>query len=287
MSEFIVRSLQQNDLPEMHLAFQKAFSDYQVNLKLDYQTFEIRMLGKLNISFPASFGVFRGNELVAFVFHSVNDYLGITTLYNGGTGVIPSLRGTGLIKRLYDEVILFMKEKKIRRSTLEVITTNEPAIKRYATVGFERLRTLKCFKLIHPAKASQNLGYNVKVTNQPNWDEYLNIASYEPSFIDTFNQLPFNLKHEVTLEYNGRNGLQGFLIFQPHLGRISQMAVRKEDRLKGIGKKLISKAYELSKVKQLTLLNVDEGEFEMINFLTGMGFENQLDQYEMELILES
>jgi ribosomal protein S18 acetylase RimI-like enzyme len=56
-------------------------------------------------------------------------------------------------------------------------------------------------------------------------------------------------------------------------------------RRKGIGTILMAEAHDLSQNKGLTVLNVQENNKGVISFLTSIGFVNEIDQYEMEMIL--
>ena len=47
----------------------------------------------------------------------------------------------------------------------------------------------------------------------------------------------------------------------------------------------MSKACELSHNKSLTVLNIEKSEQEIISFLSNIGFANEIDQYEMEMVL--
>ncbi len=282
--DFEIRSLQIQDLDQMYTAFLEAFSDYQVNFAISREQFNRRFLGKLNLDFKYSVGAFHHGNLVGFIFHTINNYQGRPMLYNGGTGVVPPMRGKGIVSHLYNNVKKLVSEQEVPFSVLEVITTNNRAISAYEKVGFEIARTLKCFKLTRAPDTEINHQIYLKVSQTLAIDQY-KFGDYEPSFIDTLQQLKQN-PNESVIEayYNGQ--LVGYLILQTHLGRISQLAVDKAFRHKGTASTLVSKAWEISENKQLTLLNVDESEFEMINFLTNRGFENQLDQYEMIMRLK-
>ena len=281
-SNYTIRTLEREDLDQMYSTFLEAFSDYQINFNLSKEQFDRRFLQKLNINFDLSVGAFFEGKLVGFVFHAVNQYRSETMLYNGGTGVIPKHRGHGLVAKMYQLIKSSMIENRIERSVLEVITKNEKAIKAYEKVGFEALRVFKCFKLTKKLTERLNPSILINKKEKPVFNDYLNLVDYEPSFIDTFPQLENN-PNELVLEAYTDNQLAGFIVFQPLLGRISQLGVDKKLRKQGIGYSLIKETQELSNNRQLTLLNVDEEEFDMINFLTNRGFENQIDQYEMFL----
>ena len=281
MSDIIYRPLTLSDLGQMHMAFNEAFSDYQVNFQLDKQTFNKRFLQKLNISFPHSWGAFLGERLVGFIYHTINIYQNQLILYNGGTGVIPEYRGKRIPDNLFKHAFREVQHDEVTGSVLEVVTDNARAVKTYKKVGFRELRRLKCFKLLKAEELTHTFhGYRVKTNTNPDFRNYQPLVSYEPTFLDTFSQLQYNLPNEQFIEFWDNDLLVGFIAFQPHLGRISQIAVRQDYRQQGIGTQLISEAYQNSS-RSLSIMNIDENEFEMISFLVNIGFENQLDQFEM------
>lgn len=101
--------------------------------------------------------------------------------------------------------------------------------------------------------------------------------------LDSIEQLYFNLKNETVLEAIIEKQVVGYVIFQHKLGRITQLAVKKTYRQKGIGTRLISEIQNLSDVKPLAVINVEENEQTILYFLKKLGFKNQINQWEMEL----
>ena len=103
--------------------------------------------------------------------------------------------------------------------------------------------------------------------------------------MDSTEQLKHNLKNETILIAEIDQKIIGHLVFQPKLGRISQLAVHPNHRYKGIGHSLLAECQKQSFVSNLTLLNIPEAELETIEALEAMGFENEIDQFELELII--
>lgn len=286
MNPYQVRPLQSSDLKQMHRSFLEAFSGYPVSMKVSYPVFRERMLRKLNINFDLSFGAFSGEKLVGFVFHSLNDYRGSRTVYNGGTGVIPGHRGQGLAVTLYNAFRPVAKTVAAR-CLLEVITTNHYAINTYEKAGFERRGLLRCYKLQNaPAvEVSKGESFSFATGSLQNTEKYRQLDSMEASFADSFAQLVYNEDAESVLECYSENKLVGYLIFQATSGRITRMAVAPDFRRKGIGGWLMHRAYAVAESKNLTVINVPDEAKNIQDFLLTLGFENQIDQWEMELAL--
>lgn len=271
-------------ISELHQGFNTAFSDYVIPFKITPEAFYNRFFYKLNIQKELSPVVIE-DEVIGFIYHTINRYKGVQTLYNGGTGVHPDFRRKGLAEKMYEFILPQLVKTDAERIVLEVITTNERAINLYKKLGFNYLQTFKCFKWKNQIPAHIDLEISIRKVNDFNPEKYAGLVDFSSSFIDTFHQIPFNIKNEMLLEAVGNDKLLGFILFQPALGRISQLGIDKSHRNQGIASILLHQARSLSEKKELTILNIPEEENEMIRFLENKGFVNELDQYEMELRL--
>lgn len=276
------RQLEPNDLLQMHRTFLEAFEDYTLNLQLSYDQFVNRILNKLQINYGYSIGAFSGNKLVGFLFHAINYYDEKMMAYNGGTGVIPGHRGNGLTKQMYDELIPSLKEN-VEAIVLEVLQSNETAINTYRQIGFKETRIFDSFKLAHDIKANPIPEFQISKIKDLKPD-YKSFGDMSPSFGDTLAQLCHNVKNELIIEVSYQNIAVGYIVFQPALGRISQLAVKNEFRQKGIGRNLI-RAAQIYSMKPLTVMNVNQTDARTIDFLKAIGFNHSLTQFEMQLSL--
>ena len=109
-----------------------------------------------------------------------------------------------------------------------------------------------------------------------------NFSDFEPSFIDSSEHIKRG--YEKVLLAKDDSEILGYLIYQPHLGRISQLAVDRIHRQKGVGEALLYKAQSDAK-KALTIMNIPDDEMGFDAFLKKCGFQNQVNQFEMELII--
>lgn len=284
---FYLRSLKPLDLTEMYIAFLDAFSDYPVSFKLTKEQFVRKFVEKLKIDFSLSIGAYDYDALTGFIFTSVNHYEGKLTAYNGGTGVRPNYRGNKLTIQMYDYLKPLLRERKIKQCVLEVLTENTRAIKAYEQVGFESTKYFKCFKLSQtPTKSrDSNFTLNIFSKSYPDWHTYEKFSEYNPSFLDSQQMILSNLANEEIIEAHHENQCVGYAIFQPSFGRISQIGVHPDFRNKGIGSAIIAYIYDRSLQKNLTVININKEAKNTIAFFSHIGFENQLNQYEMVLTL--
>ena len=282
-----IRSLETGDIPAMHNGFLKGFSDYKVPFKLNREAFVKKFVEKLHLDFSLSVGVFHQNELVGFIFHTINTYQGRKTIYNGGTGVSPEHRGNRLVKEMYKHIYPAILESGVDCSVLEVLTDNEKAIKAYLSVGFEKGALLRCFKLneLDTAHANETVVIRPQRKFQPGKYNYMEQAL--PSFQDVNEHIIHDRANETLLEAKIDEKVVGYIIFHSASGRISQLAVDRSYQNQGIGSRLLREAHWLLKGQPMTVINLRAEELETAEFLINRGFVNEVDQYEMVMEAET
>ncbi len=280
-----IRHFSDSWLLPLHKAFISAFSENEVPFNPSRKHFEKRILYKLNISRQLSAIAIENNEILGFTLHTHNYYGGESTIYNGGMGIVPQERRNSIGLQLFEFCYPRFKETNAKRVILEVITTNKPALSFYEKMGFTFTQTFKCYKNSSPNFSSYNKDVAVHEVDDWNPRRYRHMKSFEPSFIDSDEQIPYNIRNEIILEAKDDDQRVGFIILQPETGRISQFAIDVEARGKGIGKRLLRESLRFCKRNELTILNIPESERETNEGLIAMGFKNQVDQYEMQLAL--
>lgn len=273
-----IRLLSPEDFAQLYETFKVSFSENEVKLQPTEEEFRYRIDQKLRYSLDLSAGSFDGDQMRGFILHASNIYQGIPTAYNGGTGVLPGFRNQKVAEQMYEFLIPKIREKFLARILLEVVEQNKKAISLYEKIGFSFKRRFKCYKLIEPASVENKIAVEEGRIQDVNF----NFNDFEPSFIDCSSQL--KLGTEKVLLAKNESEVAGYIIFQPHLGRISQLAVDRLHRQRGIGETLIEAAQKKSK-KPLTIMNIPDDEFGFDSFLKKSGFQNQVNQYEMELII--
>ncbi|MEQ9466042.1 MAG: GNAT family N-acetyltransferase [Ekhidna sp.] len=273
-----IRLLSESDFDQLFYTFKMAFSDYEVKFQPTREEFSYRIHHKLQCDREISCGSFDGDEMTGFILHSSNIYQGIPTAYNGGTGVLPGFRNQKTAERMYEFLIPAIRKKFIARILLEVIESNKNAIALYEKIGFTFKRRFRCYKMSRPLASHAEVG----IEEGKMEDVKFSFNDFQPSFLDSSE----HLKHgdERVLFAKRDNIVVGHIIFQPHIGRISQLAVDRIHRHEGIGEALLVQAQNESK-KPLTIMNIPDDEFGFDAFLVRCGFQNQVNQYEMELII--
>ena len=273
------RLLTEADFHALYQTFNAAFSDNFVKFQPTEEEFLYRINEKVRVENDISAGSFDGTEMVGFILHTSNVYQGIPTAYNAGTGVLPGFRNQKVAEDLYAFLIPKIQSKFLARILLEVVEVNEFAIKLYEKIGFHFKRRLQCFKqnqVIEKPQASLDVEDGVID------DVNFHFNDFEPSFIDNGAHLIGGKEQVLLAKKEGE--VAGFVVFQPHLGRISQLSVSRKFRGMHIGKVLLYEAQERCH-KKLTIMNIPEDQHGFHQFLTNCGFENEVNQFEMELII--
>lgn len=287
--KFFYRPLSPKDLNIMYFTFLDAFADYPVPFRLNKEQFVRKFVQKLKLDFHLSVGAFDYDTLAGFIFTTIGTYKGISTAYNGGTGVRPSYRGKGLTQKMYEFLKPLLIDSNIHQCVLEVLVDNTAAIKAYEKIGFERSARLICFKLNKSSRFlewREEKPWRIKKTASPQWDQYTSFQDFDPAFLDTQNMIIKNSSTYEIYEAYDDSTLAGYAIYQPSFARLSQIGIDPRYRRKGIATDIINNILENSEFKEITVVNVDEDNILLVNFLLHFGFQKQLEQYEMTLSLK-
>lgn len=273
-----IRLLSEEDFNLLYATFKMAFTTNEVTFQPSIEEFSHRLRKKLHINRDISAGSYDGNEMTGFILHSSAIYEGIPTAYNGGTGVLPGFRNQKTAERIYEFLIPKIQQKFLARILLEVVESNESAISLYEKIGFTFKRKFKCYKMNQHRESISKIPIVEGSLSEVNFT----FNDFEPSFIDSSEHL---MRGEEKVLLSKKDHMTtGYVIFQPHLGRISQLAVDRIHRHTGAGEALLVQAQSIAK-KPLTIMNIPDDEFGFDSFLIHNGFQNQINQYEMELII--
>jgi len=280
----IVKNLVSTSLKEITDCFNLSFSDYIIKFEVTEDYLRERWHGA-GVDMKYSVGVFDGDLLVGIIIHGIDEYHGKKSAFNVATGVIPSHRRQRLVQKMYDEILPKLKKEGINYCGLEVITSNEKAIKAYRNAGLSILRTLHCFNNKDAAKNKEvNIsGLQLKEAQHPNWVAYNSFLDFHPSWENCSFDLDRMSKHYQYQELYFQEELVGFAAIRPKTGYIAQFGIASAHRRKGFGQFLF---YQLSLISPVLKINNVDGNFPTIKlFLEKVGFNNVIDQYEMGMDL--
>jgi len=274
-----IKSLEKTDFETLFVAFSKAFADYDIQLNAD----ELKTMWKRRGFNPKlSFAAFEGNDIVAFTLNGIGNFNGQKMAYDTGTGTLKEYRGKGLATKIFEHSIPYLKKANINHYLLEVLQHNSKAVSVYQKMGFEVTRELNYFfwtnnEIKNEIKSTCSVE-RIDIENHlfvsDFWDFY-------PTWQNSFESINRAKEDFVSFGAFVEKKLVGYCVFEPNSGDITQIAVDKSYRRKGIGTILLNETSKLNKLPQTKLLNTETSCTSIVDFLKSKNIEITGKQFEM------
>lgn len=267
-----IRSLAGVGWDALAAAFNAAFADYAVSMALSAEALAA-MQRRRGYDAAASVGAFEGGQLAGFALTCLDG----DRAYNSGTGVVPAHRRGGLARRLVDAVI---ERAPARRYVLEVIETNAPAIALYRDAGFAPVRRLQCWTFAPPGGTGAPPPSPPPPDLAPALEDLEALAAdadLEPSWQNSLASLRRAAEPFVVLG-DPRDG--GAAVVFPASGDLPLLCVRRPDRRRGLGTRLLAAAAARAE-RPLRIINLDERAAGVAAFLDAAGATRTVRQLEM------
>jgi len=302
-----IKSLSNTNFDAIFKAFNKAFSDYEI--QLNYEQLQA-MLKRRGFDSALSFAAFEDNEIVSFLLNGVGNYNGTLTAYDTGTGTLPDYRGQGLATKIFEYSVPYLKEANIKQYLLEVLQHNENAVSIYKKAGFEVVREFHYFtqknneikkinfKPSHSELVSESPIIHEEMLKQVQHDIFLikeiNIEKYDfvsdfwdfhPSWQNCLESIKRVKDNFISIGIFIDEKLVGYCVFEPTSGDITQIAVDKQNRRKGIASLLLQEIIKLNKNDNIKVVNTDILCDSITNFLQSKNITPKGKQFEMIKIL--
>ena len=272
----IVRNLENISLEEILDAFLLAFENYFVPMPVEKEYYENRWK-VAGVDYSLSYGMFDGGKLVGFIIHAVDKRQGQLTAFNTGTGVIPEYRGKRIVQSIYDQALKDLRHQGIEKSTLEVITKNEIAIRTYQKVGFKIYKYYKCFNGTLKLDLPELPEIREVDLKDVDWDRLPDQEFYSwDNQRESVSRGPFRFFNVVR-----RGEPESFFIINPDLNYLAQFGLLHSEN--GSWERLFAAIQQISNPVKIN--NVDARLKDKLKNLSLFGLENAIDQYEMELTL--
>lgn len=239
-------------------AFYEAFGDYEMQLnKMELQT----MLQRRGFVPELSFALFKDDKIIAFTLNGIGLFNGLKTAYDTGTGTIKEHRGQGHATNIFIHSIPFLKDAGVSQYLLEVLQHNTQAVSIYEKLGFKVTREFNYFKQKHHdvklCSKKLNSDYHIKPIDISEAEILRDFGDFNPSWQNSFDAIfrkPYDFK--ILGAYN-KQKLLGYCIFEPYSGDITQIAVDKNYRRKGIGTQLLKEILKLNRHDSVKIINTD------------------------------
>ncbi|MGE8433880.1 GNAT family N-acetyltransferase [Chryseobacterium joostei] len=277
------KTLKNFDVEELLSVFNLSFSDYVVPFHLTRELLDFKIATE-KIDLSLSVGAFENDKLVGFILQAEKIENGVGMAYNAGTGVVPEGRGKGLVRKMYDFIIPVLKERNINTLILEVIDGNQKAIRAYENLGFTIVRRLLCFNgniSLTPDRSE----IVIKELADFQWETFRSFRDIKPSWQGSDFVLK-DMKKDCTILGAFKDEiLVGYAIYNSIVRKIYQVAVDKNHRKQGIATVLFDAIKNDINGQAVSLNNVDEISKDTSSFLSKIGLENKVSQFEMKRTL--
>jgi ribosomal protein S18 acetylase RimI-like enzyme len=256
-----IRSLEGVGFDAMTAAFNDAFSDYDIPAQYttEYLT---NLVTRRGYRPDLAVGAFDSGRLVGFVFNCLDG----DEAYNSGTGVVISHRRHGIGRQIMQRS---MDTLPAKRYILEVIETNQRAESLYRQLGFVETRRFQCWTYGGQAISPVRTGRIACPPLQTDWFDM------QPSWQNSLASIRrASEPHEVLGDD------RGYAVVFPSNGDVPLLAVRPDQRRKGIGRSLLNAAAHFAG-KKLRIMNVDDRSTGITAFLEHSGATRLVRQIEM------
>lgn len=282
MKEIKVKSLKDIHFDVIYEAFDQAFANYEVQInKVQLQT----MLKRRGFDPELSFAAFDGDKIVAFTLNGIGDFKGIRTAYDTGTGTLKEYRGQGLATQVFEYSIPFLREAGIKQYLLEVLQHNTKAVSVYRNLGFEVTRefyySMQTNEHISNLIKESDTLYSVKRISIDQLDSFTEFWDFTPSWQNSFESIQRAIDDFICLGVFVDGRILGYCVFEPISGDLTQIAVDKKYRRKGIASLLLKEILNLNKNSILKIVNTDVSCDSITDFIKAKNIEVKGKQFEM------
>ncbi|MBS1585606.1 MAG: GNAT family N-acetyltransferase [Bacteroidetes bacterium] len=277
-----IRSLEQLGFDQLYGAWEDAFRDYDRTWSYE----ELRQLLERRGYDPGlSFGAFDEDKLVSFILNCPGSYHGKLTAYDTGTGTIKSHRGRGLVGKIFAASLPILRKAGIEQYLLEVLQHNTTAVDIYKKTGFGVIRSFNYYvqSMRELSLSGRRLSsqYQLYDAGLDQIEEMMRMWDFEPSWQNSFDSVRRSLGDFVIKGVSGEGILVAYGITEPRSGDITQLAVAREHRRKGIGSALLKELAQYNQHPAIKLINIDATDISFDTFLKHNGITVSGQQYEM------
>jgi ribosomal protein S18 acetylase RimI-like enzyme len=277
-----IKSLDTISFDALFNAFNEAFIDYEVQVNRD----ELQvMLCRRGFVPSLSFGLFENNRLVSFTLNGIGEFNGKKTAYDTGTGTIKEFRGRGYASRIFTESLPYLRQAGISQYLLEVLQHNTKAVSVYRKLGFEVTREFNYFKkscsMVKIPEKKLSPEYRIGEASLEQIIELKRFWGFATSWQNGFDSI---MRRKDDFKVFGAfigDDIVGYVVFEPVSGDITQLAVDKAHRRKGLASALLVKALECNRHDSVKVINTEINCESITAFLEYCGIPLRGKQFEM------
>jgi ribosomal protein S18 acetylase RimI-like enzyme len=289
----VIKTLSSTPISEIINVHVQAFAEYELQLNDE----ELKTMWKRRGFNPTlSFAAFEEDKIVSYTLNGIGNFNGLKMAYDTGTGTLKEYRGKGLATKIFEHSIPFLKAASITHYLLEVLQHNTKAFSVYQKIGFEIAREFNYFvwknedinleikNIEIPVTIKQLDIEDIEISRFAANDNQYGISNFwdfEPSWQNSFESICRAKEDFICLGAFVAKRLVGYCVFEPNSGDITQIAVDKPFRRKGIASLLLYEISKLNRTAKTKLLNTDISCSSIIDFLKAKNIEIAGKQFEM------
>lgn len=277
-----IKSLSNIKTERILTAFISAFADYEIQLKKDEL---LTMWKRRGFNPDLSFAAFEGKDILAFTLNGIGIYNGKKMAYDTGTGTLKQYRGQGLATKIFEFSIPFLKQENINYYLLEVLQNNTKAVSVYRKINFKTTREFHYFVWKNEDLKNEIEHIDATYTIEPiEIDKHQSLSDFwdfYPSWQNSFESIQRSREDFVCLGAFDHKKILGYCVFEPVSGDITQIAVDKAHRRKGIASLLLYEALKHNKSSTTKLVNADVTCNSIVGFLKAKNIGITGKQFEM------
>lgn len=283
--EFI--NLEKCDFDTLFNAFERAFYDYEIAFEKE----EVRsMLKRRGYNPRLSFAAIENGAIVAFTLNGIGCHNGIPTAYDTGTGTVKEYRGQGIAGKIFSHALPCLKEAGIKQYLLEVLQNNRRAISVYRKMNFVPSREFNCYRqsISQISRLSSDYENTSCIIAQVSLDFIRSAQIFCDSIPSWQNSIDSICRAAADLTCLGATvdgKPAGICVFDANTGDLTQIAVAKEFRRRGIASRLLKEATGLLNTDFTKVLNISPDNSSLRAFLASKNIPLASRQYEMTLQL--
>jgi ribosomal protein S18 acetylase RimI-like enzyme len=271
---------------ELYQAWEKAFSDYVLQISKDEL---VKMLHRRGYDATLSFGYFEDGRLVSFLLNGVGEWQGMKTAYDTGTGTAKDFRNKGLATKVFQAAVPHLQEAGVQQYLLEVLQDNTAAISIYKQQGFTITREFNYFTInnaLSTPRKPLNNHYRLKKIGLETVSKLNHLHDFEPSWQNNNAALLKKPENFEMLAVYEEDTIVGYGVIESLQGDIPQLAVHKNYRRQGLGTIIFNELLKLSKTPKIRVINTDITCESITQFLQQYSIAQQGKQYEMVKMLK-
>lgn len=279
----LCRFLRETDFGSLFDTFIEAYSDYFFPIALTELQFRNHL--QLNgVDLERSVCTFENGRLTGFSLNGFGNWNGVPTIYDAGTGVIPSARRRGNSKEMFALIESVLPSQGFKQMLLEVISENAPAVSLYEKLGFQITRELALLECVDEPNISSDVPSDIEIReiSEPDWSELSKMCESAPSWQNSFDAIDRTRHLKTILGAFRHTECVGFAVFSASVGRLAQIAVRADQTGRGIASAFMKRMRMMADPdKPLQILNSPKDITSAVCFFEKLGFRETLVQYEM------